>query len=814
MERSGSSATVPALVCALLLYLTPLHAAKQERPGAYQWGDSGPCDGLISSDDISNIQTAYTGGAADYTGCVPPRRDVQEITGDDLIGPDDISSLQDWYIGHWSAGGGNGRPAMFRFADIEVTAGETLRLSAELFDDPAVSNGGTDHRIGWGVVFAINGSESSCAGALLYGRTMSPNDVDGPGQFVWGNTVFEYVQGSMDAGANASVVLDAAGCAPGQEVFIRVMVPGDARAGNSGNRFPGNLWAPGRIKAAVKSPTPQDADNDGLSDSIEQAYCTSQSDPDTDGDGLCDGSWDVYDGFTLMCFAGEDMDLDGAVDPGETDPCNPDTDGDGSDDGADQCPLDPNNWTSSGCADCAENDADGWYAGCDDYNTITGPDCDDAITNAWSDCADCADGDGDWWGSGTSCGATADCDDWDDTIYPGASEVCGDSIDQDCDGKDYKGEWTKIGSDLRVTYDSHDSKWSALAWTGSEFGVSWPDYRDGNFEIYFARVSAGGNTIGSDLRVTYDASYSYVPSLCWTGSEFGNAWQDTRDGNGEIYFARLSADGSTIGSALRVSYAADYSRTPSIAWTGSEFGMSWPDHRDGNWEAYFARVGADGSKIGSELRITYDPDDSYRPCSIAWTGSEFGVSWYDHRDGNAEIYFARVSAGGSKIGSDLRVTYEADSSRFPSLAWTGSEFGVSWEDFRDDGDGICDGATGTMDCNMEIYFARVSAAGDTIGSDIRVTSDARESNDPSLAWTGSEFGVSWDDNRDGNREVYFARVSAGGSKIGSDLRVTYDEGYSEYPSLAWTESEFGVSWDDNRDGNWEVYFARIGQVCP
>jgi hypothetical protein len=59
----------------------------------------------------------------------------------------------------------------------------------------------------------------------------------------------------------------------------------------------------------------------------------------------------------------------------------------------------------------------------------------------------CRDADGDSWGGDdcqSTCGAfdsgydagMGDCDDDDASIYPGADEVCGDGIDQDCDGED------------------------------------------------------------------------------------------------------------------------------------------------------------------------------------------------------------------------------------------------------------------------------------------------------------------------------------------------------------------------------------------
>ena len=46
-------------------------------------------------------------------------------------------------------------------------------------------------------------------------------------------------------------------------------------------------------------------------------------------------------------------------------------------------------------------------------------------------------------------------------------------------------------------------------------------------------------------------------------------------------------------------------------------------------------------------------------------------------------------------------------------------------------------------------------------------------------------------------------------KLGPDVRITNAANWSEFPSLVWTGTEYGVSWTDNRDGNYEIYFARI-----
>ena len=81
-----------------------------------------------------------------------------------------------------------------------------------------------------------------------------------------------------------------------------------------------------------------------------------------------------------------------------------DSDGDGIDDASDNCLWVPN-------PDQRDDDNDGQGHACD---------CDDTMENI----------DADRDGYGQDC----DCDDGDYLVYPGSTEICGDGVDNDCDG--------------------------------------------------------------------------------------------------------------------------------------------------------------------------------------------------------------------------------------------------------------------------------------------------------------------------------------------------------------------------------------------
>jgi len=98
--------------------------------------------------------------------------------------------------------------------------------------------------------------------------------------------------------------------------------------------------------AAIRRSAPADTDGDGLTDIQEGILGTSPTDPDSDDDGLLDGTEvEMAQGGGCPNPLDPDSDDDGLLDGAEvtlgTSPCNADTDGDGLNDSIDPTPLVP-----------------------------------------------------------------------------------------------------------------------------------------------------------------------------------------------------------------------------------------------------------------------------------------------------------------------------------------------------------------------------------------------------------------------------------------------------------------------------------------
>lgn len=508
----------------------------------------------------------------------------------------------------------------------------------------------------------------------------------------------------------------------------------------------------------------------------------------------------IFVGSGCGCKADAPVEDDASVDPQchtdedceDGDPCTMDT----CDSDLGECVYGPVDQDGDGYEPIEVGGVECGGTDCDDSDDDVHPGADDSGCDWWDkDCDgvhDVMDDDGDSYEDEADCGGS-DCDDTDPDIHPFALESCG-GPDMDCDG--FVDGVMPVRLDLLVSSTPRVSSRSSLAWSGSEYGVAWGDERDGDNSFYLARISASGERVGSDVRIDDPGGYPYNHTIVWAVSVYGVAWTDSRDDEAQVYFARFTGGGARVGPNVRMTDGPEDASSPLLAWSGSEYGLAWMDYRDGDPAIYFARISIEGVKVGSDVRISTDEFSS--DASLAWSGSEFGAVWAATREN--QLRFALIPADGTGARSETVISSIYDEFYSTSITWTGSEFGVAWE-------------SGTL-LGCGAYLTRISANGEKIGSDT-VIGDQHEN--PSIAWTGSEFGVALSPFRS-RSVILFSRISPDGSEIESHVSVA-DAPYPHWgirpPSIVWTGSEFGVGfgWNDRDEGTAEMYFDII-RYCP
>ena len=137
-----------------------------------------------------------------------------------------------------------------------------------------------------------------------------------------------------------------------------------------------------------------------------------------------------------------------------------------------------------------------------------------------------------------------------------------------------KGKTTSDAADVAIAYAGGEGS------GGDGWITAWVDTRDGNAEIYVAKLDRSlGKTI-PDQRITSAPGDSVEVQLAVRGKEVFLVWSDARgnpdEGSGDIYLARL--DAATLkktGPEVRLFASATHSRTPQITAAGKRFVVSW-----------------------------------------------------------------------------------------------------------------------------------------------------------------------------------------------------------------------------------------------
>ena len=353
-------------------------------------------------------------------------------------------------------------------------------------------------------------------------------------------------------------------------------------------------------------------------------------------------------------------------------------------------------------------------------------------------------------------------------------------------------------SDTRLTNNNNNSfpaynNAKTIGSNGAVLHTVWADERDGNAEVYYKRSQNSGAGWEADVRLTNSAGSSYFPAIHVSGNMVLVSWSDNRDGNFEIYIKKSEDGGNTWGADVRLTSNTSASDYPSIDAEGNTVIIVWQDLRDTDYEIYFKRSTDGGNSWGADQRLSNNTAFSQYP-SVTISGSRVNIAWEDNRDGNREIYNSYSNDGGLTWSGENRLTNNSSSSTSVSVTSEGDFVDLTWSDQRDG--------------NWEIYYKYSVNGGASFSTDQRLTNSAGNSWYPSIVSYDSFIHICWQDARDGNNEIYYKISTDGGTTWSADSRLTNNAGASGFPSINISGSALHIVWNDNRDGNTEIYYKK------
>lgn len=376
------------------------------------------------------------------------------------------------------------------------------------------------------------------------------------------------------------------------------------------------------------------------------------------------------------------------------------------------------------------------------------------------------------------------------------------------------------GNDFKVnTATGHYNAYSAVALdSAGNFTIAW----DEGLFIYARRYDYSGTPLGEPFKVgqtpaggLYNAN---DPSISMGKS--GNCHivfvQGAMYAQDSILAQRYNSEGIPQQSPYRIQDAMVHSwqMNPAVAMDRSGcFSVVWYDQYNEYYSSdiYLQRYNASGDTSGENVKVheeLFVPGrDQVNPAVAVAPQGRITVAYSELYNGS-NIWMKQYEPSGDSVATRLLLSDSAihQVKNYPAVAVGGNGYvAVAWEDQRN---------SQINNDTFDIYLQWIDDNGQLLGGNIRVNDDAtiQAQKNVSLAMShAGDLWAVWQDEREGDYDIYAQRYDATGAPSGANFRVN-DDLYSAWqtmPSVARDSAgRVVVVWVDMRNGGHDIYGQR------
>ena len=184
----------------------------------------------------------------------------------------------------------------------------------------------------------------------------------------------------------------------------------------------------------------------------------------------------------------------------------------------------------------------------------------------------------------------------------------------------------------------------------------WHDNTPGNFDILYKKSTDGGASFTEPTKnLSINSGGSFIPAIAVSGNSVHVAWQDDTPGNDDILYRRSTDSGATFPNIIKnLSSNSGFSEQPAIAVSGNNIHVVWRDSTPGNFDILYRRSLDGGSTFPNIINNLSNNAGASISPAIAVSGNNVHAAWGDTTPGTSDALYRRSIDGGASFTDPIK----------------------------------------------------------------------------------------------------------------------------------------------------------------